>query len=81
MSVTLEPPRWRNGPPICPAENLPAFPSQAAAVEFNSGPARTNPNFEPYRIKRLWKCDSCDQWHFIAKMRPPSGGSSGSSKR
>src|SRR5205814_7057445 len=33
-STLLESPRWPGGPPICPAVNLPALPSEKALMEF-----------------------------------------------
>jgi hypothetical protein len=63
------------------ATNLPSFESEAAAVEWNSKACETNPLYEPNRIVKIGKCETCGKWHFVTKSRPPSGSSSGTSKR
>lgn len=71
----FEPPRWPGGPLICVAVNLPAFPTKEEALAFHekNGPGN--------RITRIGQCETCKYWHYLVKPRPPSGDSSGSSRR
>jgi hypothetical protein len=69
------PPRFKGCPPICEAENLPAFRTQQLAEEFNEKRAPGN------RIERIWLCPKCEHWHYVSKLRPPSGDTSGTSRR
>ncbi len=55
--MILEPPRWPGGPPICPVENLPAFPTQDALKKFK---AENSPSVE---IIKIGKCAACEHWH------------------
>lgn len=69
----LELPRWKNGPPICLEANLPAFPTWDDAKKFmeaHCGSDVVN-----------WRCKVCGGWHYWANAKPPSGTSSGSSRR
>jgi len=75
-SPPFEPqPRWPNGPPMCETANLPAFKTidEAKAFHEANGPGS--------RIIRSWRCDVCNCYHYLSKPRPPSGDSSGISRR
>jgi hypothetical protein len=67
--------RWPGAPPICLAENLPAFDTREAAMEFHER------NAPGGRVTRIGICSVCGSWHYVSKPRPPSGDSSGSSRR
>lgn len=71
-SVTLEPPRWPNGPMICPVENLPAFEDKAELAKFRNAHAGSS-------IKE-WQCTACGMWHYKAKVPCPAGGSNGNER-
>lgn len=74
MNVDLDPPRWPNGPPICPVTNLPAFPDRAALDKFfKTLPAVT--------VQRVGLCSACGHYHAEAKSRPPSGATSGTGRK
>ena len=73
----FNPPRWKGGPVICQQVNLPAFPSKEAAIGWLTAPNKTNPQYEPSRIKKLWQCDFCKWWHMETQPRDPAGSSSG----
>lgn len=79
--ITLDHPRWPGGPPLCPAANLPAFATADQAKQWHDAPKRGNPLYESNPMTKLWQCEECGQWHFTTHPRPPSGSSSGSSKR
>lgn len=68
-------PRWLGAPKICLKENLPAFETWKKADAFHEA------NSPGSRYVRQWQCSFCDCWHYLAKPRPPSGDSSGSSRR
>lgn len=56
--MTFEPVlRWAQAPPICIAENLPAFNSRADLHKFldRYAPRAT--------VKRIWQCSSCHLIH------------------
>lgn len=68
MKLSLDPPRWKNGPPICREFNLPHFATRAEMKAFREsfcGVAAVE-----------WKCPACSGWHYWQKPRPPSGDSS-----
>lgn len=77
----LEASRWPNGPKICAVANLPYFKSEAEAKAWHTRHLDGNPIYEPNPIVKMWRCAACGGVHFLTKMRPPSGSSSGSSKR
>lgn len=82
ISPIFEPtPRWPDAPPICIATNMPAFTTEQAAKDWLDAPKKGNPIYESNSLKKLWKCDHCQHWHMLTKTRPPSGHSSGSSRR
>lgn len=60
-ALELDPPRWRGGPEVCPAENLPAFPDASAAGKFLSGSC---PGYSAYRT---WDCPKCGRTHVLAR--------------
>jgi len=76
----FESPRWKGGPLICHVENLPAFPSQDAAIGWLTLPAKTNPLYDVRPIRKLWQCDHCKWWHMLIKPRDPAGSSSGTGR-
>lgn len=62
MSEVFEPkPRWPGAPPLCIAENLFAFPSQAAISAFVE---RNCPGVD---VEQTWECKACGQWHFRSR--------------
>jgi len=73
----FEPARWPGGPIICLKENLPAFTSKEAALDYHRGPNKTNPQYEVRLIKKIGKCGFCGWWHMVIKPRDPAGSSSG----
>lgn len=54
----IEPPRWPGGPPICKAENLPAFETAGALADFHD---RNGPGVNV--TKKAWQCQHCGGWH------------------
>lgn len=64
-------PRFKDCPPICLAQNLPAFKDRKEADAFHE---KHSPGSA---IWRFGHCDFCQHWHYTAKARPPSGSSSG----
>lgn len=58
MTPLFESPRWKDGPPLCVATNLPAFDSEADLRFFL---ARYSPRAD---IERIGKCRVCGKWHF-----------------
>lgn len=64
-------PRWPNGPGICPETRLPAFKDAGEARKFQSL------NAPGHTITRIGQCRVCGWWHYKAKMRGPSGTTSG----
>ena len=68
--LTLDPPRWRNGPRICIAANLPAFDTLEAAKAMT----RT---LEGDSLRESWTCSACGKIHAAYKFRSPAGDSSG----
>jgi hypothetical protein len=55
-AAALEPPRWKNGPPICTAVNLPAFETEKALHDFHGQHTCTT-------VKAKWHCAACGRWH------------------
>lgn len=65
MSDVLEPARWPGGPKICPATNLPAFPTMKDLKRFFDGlPAVT--------VDRTGLCTVCQHYHAEAHHRDDS---------
>ncbi len=52
----FEPPRWRNGPKICIAANLPAFDTEAELKKFFDDAPRV-------KVKSEYQCEVCKCWH------------------
>ncbi len=75
MTFEAGPPRFKGCPPICEEANLPSFQTRQEAEAFHerNGPGN-------YIIK-LGVCRFCGCWHYAIKPRPPSGDSSGISRR
>lgn len=73
--IALDPPRWKGGPKICPAVNLPAFDSPQAIADFIAK------NCPGATLTDQYQCIRCDKWHFEATMRPPSGATSGTGRK
>lgn len=53
--MSLEKPRWKNGPVICEVANLPAFLSQKAMGKFFDSLCTS--------ILISWQCGSCMRFH------------------
>lgn len=72
--MTLEPPRWKNGPGICPVENLPALPTlkELRAFKEANGPS--------CKTIHEWHCEACGHWHMKTSAPDPAGGSSGTGR-
>lgn len=70
--IALDPPRWPNGPPICPVSNLPAFESWDQAQKFMDAHCGSE--------MAKWRCTGCGCWHYWAKPHAPAGGSSGTTR-
>ena len=66
----FELPRWKNGPKICVATNLPAFETVADARNLT----RT---VEGDSLKESWTCSVCGMIHAEYRFRSPAGDSSG----
>lgn len=68
------PPRWRGGPSIRPATNLPAFeePFDLDAFLLANGPS--------CKVIRKFLCEHCDCWHAETKAPDPAGNSSGTGR-
>ena len=62
----LEAARWPGGPPICSAENLPAFQDAKEADAYHSRWAYGT------RVVRMWQCKKCGLWHYEALATCPS---------
>lgn len=78
MNETLifEPkPRWPGAPPTCELDCDLAFASTEELFAFHEA------NAPGARILKVWKCAFCGRWHYKSKPRPPSGDSSGLSRR
>lgn len=70
----LSPPRWSDGPPICVAENLPAFKDPKAIDAYHKA------NCPGASIVAKWQCRACALWHFDATGPDPAGSSSGTGR-
>jgi len=66
-SKLLDPPRWPGGPKICIVANLPAFETEADAMQFNGGE-------HPLPVLARWQCQSCGGWHYWSTSRTDSNG-------
>jgi hypothetical protein len=82
----LAPARWKGGPPICPAANLPAFPTERDAAKFredNCPSCKVRQSFDaagkPVGIKQ-WLCKECGHWHYNGIAPDPAGASSGNGR-
>jgi hypothetical protein len=57
-TLQLDPPRWPDGPPICPHANLPALPTPEALRRF------LDTNGTLCKTRRIWQClAGCQLWH------------------
>lgn len=65
----------RGDPPICDVTNLPSHASEAA---YKTWAKRVTPAADLIYFRA---CQDCGGHHAYTKMRPPSGASSGSSRR
>lgn len=72
--MKLDPPRWKNGPPICPAANLLAFKNEKEYAAFEASDCP--------RTKNLIKftCRACGHLHYWGVAGDPSGDSSGTTR-
>ncbi len=66
-SKLLDPPRWKDGPPICIQANLPAFPTESAAREFNDAHGHLP-------VLTRWECKACGGWHHWTTAPTDSNG-------
>lgn len=73
-------PRFKGCPPVCLKANLPAFETKEQLYQWHLGAKETNPQYDPNPIVKVWQCETCQRFHFLTKLRPPSGSSSGSSR-
>lgn len=74
MNEHLAPPRWKDGPPICTAENLPAFESKSAISAYHAT------NCPSVQITEQWQCKGCGLWHFDGTGPDPAGSTSGTTR-
>ncbi len=74
MIVTLDPPRWKGGPEICPVANLPAFNFPKQLDDF------LKDNAPSAKVVKKWQCDHCKCWHAYTLAPDVSGGSSGTGR-
>lgn len=72
--MTLEPPRWKNGPEICEQENLPAFECKSHLLKWH---AEKCPGAH---IIRIGRCRFCGMFHAQTVARGPGGESSGTGR-
>lgn len=72
--MTFDPPRWPNGPKICPVANLPAFYSPHDLHVFLES------NSPGTAIIHQWKCIACAHWHAKCVAASPAGASSGTTR-
>lgn len=95
MATALSPARWKGGPPICPAANLPAFPDEKAAAKFreaNCPSCKVRTREVPTGERdpsgkavvrtesRQWLCPDCGHWHYDGIAPDPAGASSGNGR-
>ena len=79
-------PRFPGCPPICEKTNLPAFKVFLKDPDLK---IIESPEMEEFikthcpgaKVIGRWFCRHCKMGHFTSKPRPPSGDSSGSSRR
>jgi hypothetical protein len=74
VNAQLEPPRWKNGPPICSVANLPAFDSKKDAADFLTA------NSPGSTVIEMWTCTACGMVHFWSVAQGPAGASSGTTR-
>lgn len=72
--ITLDPPRWKNGPQICPVENLPAFFTSDLLDSF------LKKNSPGCKVRETFCCTRCNHWHARTVAPDPCGGSSGTGR-
>lgn len=72
--MPLNPPRWANGPKMCPSANLPAFDSVAEMDRFKEI------NCPSVMVIARWVCNGCGLHHFWGIGAGPSGASSGTTR-
>lgn len=53
--MSLEKPRWKDGPVICEVANLPAFLTVKALEKFYDSICMT--------ARTSWQCSACMRWH------------------
>lgn len=70
----FEPARWKGGPLICKAENLPAFETPSDLLAFHASDCPS------CNIVEQWQCKACGWWHFDAMAPDPAGSSSGTGR-
>jgi hypothetical protein len=70
----FDPPRWPGGPPICVAENLPAFKDLKEIADF------IERNCPAIRTWSKWQCRACNMWHHDGSHPGASGASSGTTR-
>ena len=58
--------RWPGAPPICTAENLPAFELEKDLDVFHLRYGHTT------HIEKKWQCKKCGGWHYKATAPSPS---------
>lgn len=76
-SKLFEPePRFTGCPPICTQTNLPALSNREGCLRFHE---EQNPRGKV--VKKPWRCDFCNSWHYICKAAPPSGASSNTERK
>lgn len=71
MMLVLSSPRWRGGPEICTAANLPAFKTREEMKAFH---AKNGPSC---KVLREFECRECGHWHMTTVAPDPAGSSSG----
>lgn len=75
MNTLFEPkPRWPGAPPVCLAQNLPAFKDRAELDAFRQK------NAPGFKLQQVWQCDHCGCLHYWAEPTAPSGESSGTAR-
>jgi len=76
MSAIFEPtPRWKNAPKFCIAAHRMAFATEKELHAF-----RSKIGMSAYPIKKLWKCEHCDCFHYDGCAPNPAGDSSGTGR-
>lgn len=72
--IVICPPRWPEGPQICPRANLPIFRTQAEAKTF------MQTSCPRVLIDLITPCDACGGYHVHGHGPNPSGDSSGTGR-